>query len=175
MDFVSFMTDEQRPLLRLAAALSGDAVTADDIVADVLGRVYEQWGRISALDRVDAYVRRMVVNEFLSRKRRQRRIVLTAEWDEQAVVGSDHAGDYIEQQSMKSRIARLPRRQRAALVLRYYEELPDAEIAAALDCAVSTVRSLIFRALAALRVDPDERNRASGITPLSTLMEQETF
>jgi DNA-directed RNA polymerase specialized sigma24 family protein len=80
------MATEQRALLRLAAALSGDAATADDIVADVLGRAYEQWDRIAGLERVEAYVRRMVVNEF-------------------------HA----ERDALKSRIAQLPERQRAVL------------------------------------------------------------
>lgn len=59
MDFVVLMTVEHRELLRLAAALSGDAGTADDIVADVLGRAYEQWDRISRLEHQQAYVRRM--------------------------------------------------------------------------------------------------------------------
>lgn len=159
VEFPTFMATEQRALLRLAAALCGDGSTADDIVSDVLGRAYEQWHRISAVDRPGAYVRRMVVNEFLSRKRKQRWTVLTPEFEDHHAVGPDHAHAHAERAALKARIAQLPERQRAVLVLRYYEDLPDDQIADLLDCAVGTVRSLASRALAALRVQPTEGDR----------------
>ncbi len=160
VDFSTYMATEQRALLRLAAALSGDGATADDIVADVLGRAYEQWDRIAGLDRVAAYVRRMVVNEFLTRKRRQKRTVLLPAFQDHHVVGPDHAHGHAEREALKARMAGLPERQRAVLVLRYFEDLPDDEIAEVLDCATGTVRSLASRALATLRVQASDPTTA---------------
>ena len=157
LDFAEYVSSDQQALLRLAATLTGSGAAAEELVADVLGRAFERWDRIGAVDRVGAYVRRMIVNEFISRRRRHRRIVLTGDLSvhEQAAVVPDHAPGYDDRAALRDRISRLPRRQRAALVLRYYEDLPDAEIAAALGCAVGTVRSLVSRALAGLRAEPD--------------------
>ena len=71
-DFTGFVSEHQRGMLRLATALTGNPVHAEDIVADVLARAYEKWDRIGRIERTAAYVSRMVVNEFLSRKRRTR-------------------------------------------------------------------------------------------------------
>lgn len=159
VEFSTFMAAEQRALLRMAAALCGSGSAADDIVSDVLGRAYEQWHRIGGLDRPGAYVRRMVVNEFISRKRKQKWSVLTSEFEDHQAVGPDHAHAHAERAALKARIAELPERQRAVLVLRYYEDLPDDQIADLLDCAVGTVRSIASRALAALRVQQNEGGR----------------
>jgi RNA polymerase sigma factor (sigma-70 family) len=99
-----------------------------------------------------AYVRRMVVNEYLSWRRRLARTSPRAEVAEDVPVG-DGSDERAARDAMIRRLARLPRRQRAAVVLRYYAGLPDAEIAVELGCRVTTVRSQISRALATLRVD----------------------
>jgi RNA polymerase sigma-70 factor (sigma-E family) len=148
-DFESFMAMQQRTLLRFATALTGDPRLAEDVVADVLGRAYERWSRVGSVEDPGAYVRRMVVNEFVSRKRREKRAIFRS-----ADLGEspDHAGVHAERDALRGRLAQLPARQRAAVVLRYYEDLPDDRIAEALGCATGTVRSLISRALVTLRV-----------------------
>jgi RNA polymerase sigma-70 factor (sigma-E family) len=139
-------------LLRFAAVLTGDKGLAEDVVQEVLIRAYGRWSRIVSLDQPEAYVRRMVANEYLSWRRRWARVTPHAEL---AGVGAqpDHSETYAERDALRRELARLPRRQRAVLVLRYYESLTDAEIAEVLDCPVGTVRSLASRALRALRVE----------------------
>jgi RNA polymerase sigma-70 factor (sigma-E family) len=156
VNFSQFVSDRQRGLLRLATALTGDPRHAEDIVGDVLARAYERWHRISQLDRSNAYVRAMVVNEFVTRQRRWRRATPVADLADIAGATPDHAAVHAERAALISELQKLPRRQRAVLVLRYYEGLPDREIAAVLDCAAGTVRSLISRALAALRIEMAE-------------------
>jgi RNA polymerase sigma-70 factor (sigma-E family) len=163
--FEEFMRQRQRPLLRFAMVLTGDAQRSEDIVADVLGRAWEKWERIGALAEPNAYVRRMVVNEFLSWKRLTKRttprndvaqLIDDADRDD----ASSTESVLTERSAMVDALTRLPRKQRAALVLRYYEGLSDAEIAAVLGCGPGTVRSNTSRALAALRIhlhDPQTR------------------
>ena len=152
MTFTDYVQANQRGLLRFAMALTGNARLAEDILTDVLGRAYERWDRISAVDRPHAYVRRMIVNEYLSWRRRWSRVQPFAEI-EPADVQPDHAAEHAERTAMIARLARLPRKQRAVLALRFYEGMSDAEIAETLGCAVGTVRGDASRALAALRVD----------------------
>ena len=163
-EFAAFVAEKQQPLLRLAMVLSGDARLAEDVVADVLGRAYEKWPRIAQLDQPYAYVRRMVVNEYLSWRRRIRRAAPYAQLEDLVDAVPDHAGPHAERDALIDELTALPKQQRATLVLRYYEGLTDAEIAHVLGCGESTVRSNASRALAALRI---------GLTPL-TLTAKET-
>lgn len=162
MTFTDYVLDNQRVLLRFAMALTGDARLAEDVVQDVLARAFQRWDRIAALDRPHAYIRRMIVNEYLSWRRRWARVQPFAEIEPHDVQ-PDHATQHAERTGMIARLARLPRKQRAVLALRFYEGLSDAEIAETLGCAVGTVRGDASRALAALRVDPpgdtDDRDR----------------
>ena len=151
--FAEFVAQRQRPLLRFAMVLTGDSGLAEDIVAEVLARTYQRWARISAVDDPNAYVRRMIVNEYTSWWRKRRRLLPHAQLDDYDVPTPDHAGRYAEHEAMVQRLARLPRRQRAAVVLRFYEGLTDAEIADILGCSEGTVRSHVSRGLAALRLD----------------------
>ncbi|MFI7333368.1 RNA polymerase sigma factor [Micromonospora aurantiaca (nom. illeg.)] len=80
-------------------------------------------------------------------------VLLRGEADESVPAPTDHAQSAVDRDQVRSWLSRLPRRQRAALVLRYYEDLPDGEIAEILGCAVGTVRSSISRALATLRAE----------------------
>jgi RNA polymerase sigma-70 factor (sigma-E family) len=143
-------------LVRFAAALTGDRGLAEDVVQEVLIRAYGRWSRIADLDAPEAYLRRMVTNEYLSWRRRWARVSPTPDAGLSGSV-TDHAEAYAEQDAIRTELARLPRRQRAVLVLRYYEHLTDAEIADVLGCPSGTVRSLASRALAALRVDAGAR------------------
>lgn len=152
MEFGEYVVGRRPALMRFATVLTCQTWLAEDIVSDVLGRAFERWDRISVMTEPHAYVRRMVVNEYLSWRRRLARTSPSAEVLPDVPVG-DGADDRAQRDAMIRRLARLPRRQRAAVVLRYYAGLPDAEIAAELGCRVTTVRSQISRALATLRVD----------------------
>jgi RNA polymerase sigma-70 factor (sigma-E family) len=154
MTFEEFAAARLGAVLRFAAVLTGDRALAEDVVQEVLIRAHGRWEVIARLDRPEAYVRKMIVNEYLSWRRRSWRLVPSgAGTDVDARLVPDPAVDHAERDALLAELARLPRRQRAVLVLRYYEALSDAEIAEVLGCAPGTVRGYASRALAALRVD----------------------
>lgn len=151
VSFDDLVASSGRSLLRLALMLSGSLHTAEDLVQTVLVRAYRHWDRVAAADRPEAYLRRMVVNEFLSwRRRMTSREVPVAELGDVRGVEDDSTRQ-AQRDAMWRLLALLPRQQRVVLVLRYYEDLPDAEIASVLGCSPSTVRSNAARALASLR------------------------
>lgn len=153
MDFSDYVARQRPALMRFATVLTGQTWLAEDVVSDVLGRAFERWDRISGVAEPHAYVRRMVVNEYLSWRRRLARTSPRADVEPDTAGYGDGANERAERDEMIHRLSRLPRKQRAAVVLRYYAGLPDAEIATQLGCRVATVRSQIHRALAALRID----------------------
>ena len=158
MEFAEYVREQRPALMRFATVLTGQPWLADDLVSDVLGRAFERWPAIGPLDRPHAYVRRMIVNDYLSWRRRGRRSMRAADLPDlgdRPAVG-DASQEHAERDAMIRRLARLPQRQRAAVVLRYYAGLSDAEVAIELGCRPSTVRSQIARALGALRLDPEE-------------------
>lgn len=159
--FAEFVAQRQVPLLRFAMVLTGDARLAEDIVADVLGRVYQKWARVSAVADANAYVRRMIVNQYTSWWRARVRLVPHPRLDDYDAPTPDHAAGYAEREAMVQRLARLPRRQRAAVVMRFYEGMSDDEIAAVLGCSAGTVRSHVSRGLAALRLGLTAENPAA--------------
>lgn len=153
MEFEEFATARLPALLRYAMLLSGDREEARDIVQEVLARALVRWARIARVAEPYGYVRRMVTNEFLSLRRRRR--VWTVPLGPETVDGPraprapEAASDGDD---LWLPLTRLPRQQRAVLVLRYYEGLADTEIADLLGCRTGTVRSNASRALATLRV-----------------------
>jgi len=151
VDFDDYVVRNRRALKRFATVLSGQTWLADDLVADVLGRAFERWDRIGAVADPHAYVRRMIVNDYLSWRRCLARTTPRADIEPSESV-SDGAQEHAERDAMITRLAALPRKQRAAVVLRYYAGMSDADIAAELDCREITVRSQISRALATLRL-----------------------
>lgn len=154
MTYEEFADSRLTALLRYAVMLTGDPHIAQDLVQETMVRVQLNWRRVARAESPERYVRRMVTNQYADWRRGSwfKRVLLRAEPQEVAVPG-DHAETTVDRDQMWSWLARLPRRQRAALVLRYYEDLPDAEIADVLGCAVGTVRASISRALATLRAD----------------------
>jgi RNA polymerase sigma-70 factor (sigma-E family) len=125
--------------------------SAEDLVQTVLARAHRGWDRIGSLEHPEAYLRTMVVNEFLSwRRRLTNRELPMAELIEPAPV-DDVSGRQAQRDAAWRLLGQLPRQQRAVLVLRFYEDLPDDEIAAVLGCSASTVRSNAARGLASLR------------------------
>ncbi|WP_306205654.1 sigma-70 family RNA polymerase sigma factor [Actinoplanes sp. RD1] len=147
MQFDDFIAARLRALLRYATVLCGDRAEADDLVQEVLTRALVRWKRIGGLEEPYAYVRAMVTNEFLSRKRRRRFRLVPLDRHEQAAPVAPE-GD----PELWARLATLPRQQRAVVVLRFYEDLGDDEIAEVLGCRTSTVRAYASRALATLRI-----------------------
>ncbi|MCC2307818.1 RNA polymerase sigma factor [Cellulomonas chengniuliangii] len=142
-------------LLRYATVLTGDGHTAADLVQEVLLRAHVRWNRIAIMDRPDLYLRRMVTNEHLSWRRRWHVRTIQAAADDvlaaHADPEQDHARRVVEDDAMWQALATLPPRQRAVLVLRFYEGLSDLEIAKVLNTSGATVRSHASRALASLR------------------------
>lgn len=151
MTFDEYVSTHLARLTRFAAVLTADRALAEDVLQNVLARACAQWERVGAVDSPHAYVRRMIVNEHLSWHRRRNRLVLVADLDDLMPTSPDHAAEHAQRIDLLARVQQLPARQRAAIVLRYYEGLDDDEVADALGCGTSTVRSNIARALAALR------------------------
>jgi len=162
--FAEFATTRLAGLSRYAVVLTGDRDLAQDIVQDVLARAQLRWSRIVRADSPDAYVRQMVLNEYLSWRRRWavRNIQAAGEHVVDLIDrrgGSrDHADAVVDTDELWSRLAILPRKQRAVLVLRYYEQLDDDEIARLLDCARVTVRSNASKALKTLRLQTERQH-----------------
>jgi RNA polymerase sigma-70 factor (sigma-E family) len=151
-----FVADRLDRLLHYATAITCDRHLAQDIVQDVLVRARPRWGRIGAMDAPYLYVRRMVTNDYLSwRRRRARRDITSthATLEELSPAVADPAERHAERDAMRARIAVLPGKQRAAVVLRYYEDATTAEIGQMLGCSEGTVRSHLSRALHTLRVN----------------------
>jgi len=155
MTFDEFAAERLPALLRFAAVLTGDRGLAEDVLQEVLLRAHQRWAHIGGLDVPEAYVRRMITNEYLSWRRRWARVVPHAE----VVPPGGETGEaafadrHADRDALSAELARLPRRQRAVLVLRYYAGLTDAEIALTLGCSAGTVRGYASRALATLRMD----------------------
>jgi RNA polymerase sigma-70 factor (sigma-E family) len=152
--FDEFVAFRLGVLLRYATVLTCDPHLAEDITQEVLVRAQAKWERIAQLDAPERYVKRMVLNEFLSwRRLRAARVVPLAREQLDSIVAPtpDPAAAQDERDAMLRLIAALPPRQRAAIALRFYEDLPDSEIADLLGCRSVTVRSLVSRALATLR------------------------
>jgi RNA polymerase sigma-70 factor (sigma-E family) len=150
-DFDEFVHGRGRALLRFAYVLSGDAHLAEDLVQEVLARVHRRWDKITTMDHPEAYVRAAIVRQFLSwRRRRASTEAILSEVPEPA--GLDEPQQRVlARDQMWRLLAGLPRAQRAVLVLRFYCDLPDDEIATVLGRAESTVRSQASRALARMR------------------------
>lgn len=148
-DFEAWAESRLAGLLRFAYLVTGSQHAAEDAVQAALTRACERWARVRRTDDPDAYVRRMVVNEHVSGWRRAgRREVAVAEVRSRSV---DPMALVDEADAVWRVCSTLPRQQRAAVVLRFYEDLEYAEIAALLDCSETTVRSHVHRALTALR------------------------
>jgi RNA polymerase sigma-70 factor (sigma-E family) len=148
------LVDQCAPaLLRLALMLTGDPSDAEDLLQSTLARTTRHGARIVAMDAPTAYLRKALLNEHLSRGRALSRRVRTVSTE---VVGHETAvaaaSSEIDHRDEAWRwLATLPKKQRAVLVLRFYEDLPDVEIAEVMGCSQETVRSNASRGLAALR------------------------
>jgi len=149
--FGALYAQHRTPALRLAYLLCGDADRAEEAVAEAFSRVYPRW-RTGKVAEPGSYVRRAVVNELRTRGRR--RLLELREERRQTVDRTtldDVAQQAVERDRIQIALAALPIRQRAAVVLRFYEDLPEAQVAAALGISVGTVKSSVSRGLTRLR------------------------
>jgi RNA polymerase sigma-70 factor (sigma-E family) len=150
--FEEFMTSRWPALVRLAFGLTGDRWLAEDLAQTALVSAYASWWRVRRADDPDAYVRRILINASKSRWRRSGAAEQSAgPPDEVPDPVADPAAAIGERSVLLAALAALPPRQRAVVVLRYWEDLSDAQAAALLGCSASTVRSQAARALAKLR------------------------
>jgi RNA polymerase sigma-70 factor (sigma-E family) len=152
--FEEFVSARLAALVRYATVVTWDPHLAEDITQNVLVRAQARWSRISRLDAPELYVKRMVVNEFLSWRRRRaaQSIPLAREsLDALLAPAPDQTARRDDRDAMMRLIAALPPRQRAVIALRFYEDLPVEEIAEILGCRTVTVRTHLARALAALQ------------------------
>ncbi|MFI6902950.1 SigE family RNA polymerase sigma factor [Nonomuraea sp. NPDC050394] len=155
-DFERYVGERAPRLLRTAYLLCRDWATAEDLVQTALAKAWTAWRRVGG--NPDPYVYRILTNTHASWwRRRWRGEVPTGELpdtphpaDPEAQLGARDA--------LRTALAALPARQRAVIVLRYFEDLPDAAIGEILGCSVATVRSQASRALAKLRLDPAARS-----------------
>jgi RNA polymerase sigma-70 factor (sigma-E family) len=147
--FEAFVASRGSALLRFAFMLTHDRGRAEDLVQDALVKLHRRWDRVASAEQPDAYVRRVVTNEFLSWRRRRSSSETPGVIPATRIADPSAAVD--ERDAMWRALAVLPPRQRAVLVLRFYEDMPDAQIAAVLECALGTVASLASRGLATLR------------------------
>jgi RNA polymerase sigma-70 factor (sigma-E family) len=146
-EFEEFVRTRGEALLRYGYVLTGNSEDAADLVQEALARLGDAWQRVRNKDNPEGYVRTIMVRHHIAAWRRRRRENLVADVPEQGFLHEyGDAGLWAELQ-------RLPRRQRAVLVLRYYEDLPDAEIARILGVSRGTVRSQASRALDKLRIE----------------------
>ena len=160
--FEDFVARRAAPMLAMARGLVRREQDAEDLVQDVLASALLKWDRVSAADQPDAYVNRMLVNAATSWWRRPARRERPTDAHVDAPV-DDPSAAAGERAAVLAALRALPPRHRAVLVLRYYEGMPDAEIAALLDMAPSTVRSSARRGLAALRASTALRDDAQAV------------
>ncbi|MET8527862.1 SigE family RNA polymerase sigma factor [Micromonospora sp. NPDC005172] len=152
MSFEDFVAGYGRSLVRLAFVLSGDRHMAEDLAQTVLADAYRHWKRVRAAADPEAYVRRMLVNAHLSWRRRRWTTERPTDLRQQTgATVADPADAVAARDQMRVLLSRLAPRARTVLVLRYFADLDDAAIAAAMGVSESAVRATASRALASLR------------------------
>ncbi|WIX92997.1 SigE family RNA polymerase sigma factor [Amycolatopsis sp. DG1A-15b] len=159
MQFEEFTREQLPGLVRFAAVLTGDRELAQDVVQDALVHAHRAWRQLAVADRPDLYMRKIVVNGYLGWRRRwyQRSVRPTSDVARfREPTEPDPAGRIADADQLGGLLAGLSRAQRASIVLRFYEDRDDDEIAAVLGCAPGTVRSHISRGLSSLRVRLNE-------------------
>jgi RNA polymerase sigma-70 factor (sigma-E family) len=157
-EFEQFVTDASAALLRTAYLVAWDLTEAEDLVQECLLRVARRWPRVRGMEHPLAYARRMLINLALdgAAGRSRRRQELEADAPSIMAQLTDDSGiralrDVDLRSELTDALGRLAPRQRAVLVLRYFEDLPEAEVARLLGCSVGTVKSTASRALTRLQ------------------------
>jgi RNA polymerase sigma-70 factor (sigma-E family) len=160
-EFDAFVAARSAVLFRTAVLLcGGDRAAAADAVQDTMLEVWRRWRRIRVMERADGYAHRILVTHALRGRRRTMRLVVTDEPPDLPSVGTATATD--ERHDLMEVLRRLPPMQRAVVVLRYYEDLSEAQTAHLLDISVGTVKSHASRALTSLRLRLPESYATGG-------------
>jgi RNA polymerase sigma-70 factor (sigma-E family) len=154
-EYVDYVTARIPALRRLAYLLAGDEHRADDLVQQTITALYVKWKRAQAADHLDAYVRTMLIRTYLDERRLAWTRVRLFHSAPEPAPREDHGVE--DRQIVRAELARVPRRQRAVLVLRFIYDLPVDEVAGMLGCSSGTVKSQTSRGLATLRRLLDER------------------
>ena len=151
-EFEDYVRTRQELLLRAAYLLTGDGHHAQDLVQTTLERVWVRWKRVREVENVDGYVYRVLFRLHIGmRRRRWSGEIPTPQVKEQPPAWSGEHDDTADRLALLAVLDRLPPRQRAVVVLRFYLDLSEMQAAAALGCRVGTVKSHTARALATLR------------------------
>jgi RNA polymerase sigma-70 factor (sigma-E family) len=151
-EFREYVAARGPALLRHAMRLTSDRAEAEDLLQAALAKTFLAWERINDPAAVDGYVRRAMANTQISWwRQRKLEIYPTDELPEQAV--DDHTRRSELRDALGRALDRLPARQRLAVMLRYYEDMPESEIAEVLGVSIGTVKSTVSRAMAKLRDD----------------------
>ena len=148
-EFADFVATREASLRRLAILLCQDWHRADDLIQVAITKLYVHWPKAKAADSMDAYVRAILVREFLDECRSSwiRRVTLTSQLPDRPAAGADPETSL----DMRAALAGLPPRQRATLVLRFYCDLPVEQAAHVLGCTPGTIKSQTAKALNSLR------------------------
>lgn len=160
--FAEFVRSSSGQLARTAYLLTANRASAEDLVQETVLRLYRRKAWLLGADAPVAYARRTMTNLYINERRRKASTELVTDQVPDRGVEPDVAGTLADRDQVWTLLRALPAKQRAAIVLRYYHDLSDANIAAALECREGTVRSLISRGLAALRVTPEDRSATGG-------------
>ncbi|OEU96033.1 SigE family RNA polymerase sigma factor [Streptomyces oceani] len=167
--FTSYVRTRGPVLLRTARSLTANPTDAEDLLQTALTKTYLSWERIEDHRALDGYVRRALLNTRTSqwRKRRVDEFAVEDLPEPEPQSGPDPAEQQAVRDAMWRAVLKLPARQRAMVVLRYYEDLSEVQTAEVLGVSVGTVKSAVSRALAKLRDDPqlvaDTRGESTGM------------
>jgi RNA polymerase sigma-70 factor (sigma-E family) len=163
--FTAFVRSRGEHHLRIATLLTGNREAAEDLVQASLLKLYRAWSRIDTSSEPDAYLRRIIVNTRRSWWRARRwRETLVPEVPE-TVAGEDTAERHAVGALVRQALAGLPRQQRAVLVLRYCEDLPETEVASLLGCSAGAVKTHAHRGLRALRLSLGDLDSLGSASP----------
>ncbi|MCT9934819.1 SigE family RNA polymerase sigma factor [Planotetraspora sp. A-T 1434] len=147
--FREFVAAHQQSLMRTAYLLTGDAHLAEDLLQTVLLKVLGRWFKLSRIDSPEAYARKALLNQHISWRRRRAGAELPSTAPPERVYSSEDST--VVRLVMRQALMRLPPRQRAVIVLRFYEDRTERETAELLNCSIGTVKSQVHHALARLR------------------------
>ena len=166
--FSEYVTARGSSLLRFAFVLCGDRHLAEDLVQDVLAKMHRRWKTVEAAESPDAYVRKSIVHEFLSwRRRLTNHELAVADLPPATGAVDDRASESAARDEMWRLLASLPRSQRVVLTLRFYEDLAYDEIAEVMGCAAVTARVHAARGLAKLRIELGLESDHPGVRNLA--------
>jgi RNA polymerase sigma-70 factor (sigma-E family) len=153
-EFADFVAVRQRALQRTAWLLTGDWAVAEDLVQVALAKSWPRWDSIRRRDDPEIYVRRVMLNTWLTWRRRRWRAEDASDAMPELPARGDIAAEVAIRVSVRHALGSLSDRERSVLVLRVFDDLSEAQAARVLNCAVGTVKATMSHALAKLRSDP---------------------